>query len=50
MKTLTLQIDNTLYDALLEILKNLPKSKITIQEVETDGNAYPDFEQIEEQQ
>jgi hypothetical protein len=36
MKTLTIQIDNSLYDALLEILKNLPKSKIIIQEENTE--------------
>jgi PHD/YefM family antitoxin component YafN of YafNO toxin-antitoxin module len=42
MKTLTLQIDNSLYDALLEILKNLPKSKIIIQEEKTDDNACTD--------
>jgi len=38
MKTLTIQIDNSLYDALLEILKNLPKSKIIIQEENTEMN------------
>jgi len=31
MKTLNIQIDESLYDALLEILKNLPKSKIKIE-------------------
>lgn len=36
MKTVTIQIDNSLYDALLEILKNLPKSKIIIQEENTE--------------
>ncbi len=39
MKTLTLQIDNSLYETLLELLKYLPKSKIIIQEEKTDGNA-----------
>ncbi len=36
MKTLTIQIDNSICDALLEILKNLPKSKIIIQEENTE--------------
>jgi hypothetical protein len=36
MKILTIQIDNSLYDALLEILKNLPKNKIIIQEENTE--------------
>ncbi len=41
MKTLNIQIDESLYDALLEILKNLPKSKIKI---ETQDN-HLSFEQ-----
>ena len=31
MKTLNIQVDDALYDALLEILTNLPKSKIKIE-------------------
>jgi hypothetical protein len=38
MKTLTLQIDNSLYETLLELLKYLPKSKIIIQEEKTDDD------------
>ena len=34
MKTLNIQIDDVLYDALLEILKNLPKSKIKIEKLD----------------
>ncbi|MCX7093205.1 MAG: hypothetical protein NTY50_07140 [Methylobacter sp.] len=43
MKTLTIQVEESLYDALLEILENLPKHKIKIQET-TNGNNL-DFEQ-----
>ncbi len=43
MKTLTIQVEDTLYDALLEILENLPKHKIKIQETESDNRL--DFEQ-----
>ncbi len=38
MKTLHLQVDDSLYPALLEILKNLPKNKIKIQEQGTNKN------------
>lgn len=37
MKILNIQVDDSLYPALLEILKNLPESKIQIQEQETDN-------------
>ncbi|MDP1667053.1 MAG: hypothetical protein Q8L79_18265 [Methylobacter sp.] len=43
MKTLTIQVEDTLYDALLEILENLPKHKIKIQETGSDNRL--DFEQ-----
>lgn len=43
MKTLTIQVEETLYDALLEILENLPKHKIKIQEMDDDNCI--DFEQ-----
>jgi hypothetical protein len=43
MKTLTIQVEDTLYDALLEILENLPKHKIKIQEPGSDNSL--DFEQ-----
>ncbi|WP_340121793.1 hypothetical protein [Methylobacter svalbardensis] len=43
MKTLTIQVEDTLYDALLEILENLPKHKIKIQV--TDSDNHLDFEQ-----
>lgn len=43
MKTLTIQVEDTLYDALLEILENLPKHKIKIQETGSDNLL--DFEQ-----
>ncbi|MCX7094785.1 MAG: hypothetical protein NTY50_15230 [Methylobacter sp.] len=43
MKTLTIQVEDTLYDALLEILENLPKHKIKIQETESDNRL--DFDQ-----
>ncbi len=43
MKTLTIQVEDTLYDALLEILGNLPKHKIKIQEMDSDNRL--DFEQ-----
>jgi len=36
MKALNLQVDDSLYPALLEILKNLPASKIQIQEQSPD--------------
>ncbi len=38
MKTLNIQIDDSLYDALLEILKNLPESKIKIQDLDSAKN------------
>ncbi len=37
MKTVNIQIEDSLYDALLEILKNLPKNKVIIQELENDN-------------
>jgi hypothetical protein len=43
MKSLTIQVEDTLYDALLEILENLPKHKIKIQEMGSDNRLY--FEQ-----
>ena len=43
MKTLNIEVEDSLYDALLEILKNLPKKKIKIQEIKEDKNL--DFEQ-----
>ena len=43
MKSLTIQVEDSLYDALLEILKNLPKNKIQIQEVNKDNKL--EFEQ-----
>ncbi len=36
MKTLTLEVDESLYPSLLDILKNLPKNKIQIKEQATD--------------
>jgi len=36
MKVLNIQVDDSLYPALLEILKNLPASKIQIQEQSPD--------------
>ena len=36
MKALNIQVDDSLYPALLEILKNLPASKIKIQEQSPD--------------
>lgn len=36
MRVLQLQIDDSLYPALLEILKNLPENKIKIQEQGTN--------------
>jgi len=36
MKALNIQVDDSLYPALLEILKNLPASKIQIQEQSPD--------------
>ena len=43
MKALKIEVDDSLYPALLEILRNLPESKIKIQEQALDDN--PDFEQ-----
>ncbi len=43
MKTLNIQVEDSLYDALLKILENLPKHKIKIQEVDNDNRL--DFEQ-----
>jgi hypothetical protein len=43
MKILTIEVEESLYDALLEILQNLPKNKIKIQEV--DNSNCLDFEQ-----
>ncbi len=43
MKSLNIQVEDSFYDALLEILKNLPKNKIQIQEI--DSNNRLDFEQ-----
>ncbi len=43
MKTLNIQIDDSLYASLLEILKTLPKSKIKIQELDSANNL--NFEQ-----
>jgi len=43
MKTLTIQVEDSLYDALLEILENLPKHKIKIQEMDSDNHL--DFDQ-----
>jgi len=38
MKTLNIQIDDSLYASLLEMLKKLPKSKIKIQELDSTNN------------
>jgi len=38
MKTLNIQIDDSLYASLLEMLKKLPKSKIKIQELDSANN------------
>jgi hypothetical protein len=46
MKELNIKIDDSLYDALLEILKNLPESKIQIQEQSSEKNI--SFEQATE--
>ncbi len=43
MKTLNIQVDDSLYDALLEILQNLPENKIKIQEQDSDNTL--NFEQ-----
>ncbi len=43
MKTLNIQVDDSLYDALLEILQNLPENKIRIQEQDSDNTL--NFEQ-----
>ena len=43
MKALKIEVDDALYPALLEILRNLPESKIKIQEQTCDEN--PGFEQ-----
>ena len=37
MKALNIEIEDSLYDALLEILKNLPENKIKIQELDNDN-------------
>ena len=38
MKTLNIQIEDSLYDELLEILKKLPENKIKIQEQDSEKN------------
>jgi hypothetical protein len=38
MKTLNIQIDDSLYASLLEMLKKIPKSKIKIQELDSTNN------------
>jgi len=38
MKTLNIQIDDSLYETLLEILKKIPESKIKIQELDSVKN------------
>lgn len=38
MKALKLEVEDSLYPALLEILKNLPESKIKIQEEESESS------------
>ena len=38
MKILNIQVDDALYDALLEILTNLPKSKIKIEKPDNHLN------------
>ena len=43
MKTLTIEVEDHLYAALLELLENLPKHKIKIQEMDSDNRL--DFEQ-----
>lgn len=43
MKALSIEVEDSLYGALLEILKNLPENKIKIQEIKEDKNL--DFEQ-----
>jgi len=43
MKSLNIQVEDSFYEALLEILKNLPKNKIQIQEIDSDNHL--DFEQ-----
>jgi len=43
MKALNIQVDDSLYPALLEILQNLPKNKIKILEQPTDNSL--NFEQ-----
>ena len=37
VKTLTIEVEDALYSALLEILENLPKHKIKIQEADSDN-------------
>ena len=37
MKTLTIEVEDALYSALLEILENLPKHKIKIQQTDSDN-------------
>jgi hypothetical protein len=48
MKTLTIQIEDALYDALLEMLKKLPSHAIKIQEVELESDNSMSFEQAME--
>lgn len=43
MKALSIEVEDSLYGALLEVLKNLPENKIKIQEIKEDKNI--DFEQ-----
>ena len=47
MKTLSLQIDDSLYDALVTLLKQLPESKIKILEI-PDAPVKLDFEKASE--
>ena len=37
MKSLNLQVEDSYYPALLELLKNLPKNKIQIQEIDSEN-------------
>jgi hypothetical protein len=37
VKTLTIEVEDALYSALLEILENLPKHKIKIQQTDSDN-------------
>ena len=46
MKTLSLQIDDNLYEALIALLKQLPENKVKILEPPQANEAsLPDFEQ-----